>query len=511
MTLDPPKPEHNDFENTRTASEGPRPLYRTPSKSQPYPMDALGPILAPVARAIAEITQASDAICANAVLAAASLAVQAHADVRMPGSGTAKPATLFILTIAESGERKTTADTLALKGVRFREAEIKQRESEEALDYRNHLDVYEKERAIILNSKTSDKRKALADLGHAPIRPARPILVCTEPTVEGLIKLMAESPPTLGLFSSEGGSFIGGHAMNDEARLRTAARLNSIWDGTPIDRVRAGDGSSVINGKRVALHLMAQPEAASRFLADRTLRDIGLTGRLLMSAPAPKAGTRLYREASSEAHALVNRFAERIAELLRHAPPLPEDGQHRTIELSAEARDIFVAGHDKIETAMLPGGELAPVKPFASKMAEHAARIAAVIALVEDPKASEISADAMRCGFALADYHAGEAVRLAGEVLVSENLRVAERLRLWLLKRGQSVVHLADIYQFGPTELRDKATALAAMKILEDHGHVIACPMETVVDGKRRKQAWKVVELAGDAFAQFDATDPVAA
>ena len=61
--------------------------------------------------------------------------------------------------------------------------------------------------------------------------------------------------------------------MNDEAKLRTGARLNSIWDGTPIDRIRAGDGSSVIAGKRVAFHLMAQPEAASRFLSDATLRD----------------------------------------------------------------------------------------------------------------------------------------------------------------------------------------------------------------------------------------------
>ena len=80
--------------------------------------------------------------------------------------------------------------------------------------------------------------------------------------------------------------------MSDEAKLRTGARLNNIWDGTPIDRVRAGDGSSVIAGKRVSLHLMAQPEAAGRFLSDPTLRDLGLHGRILMSAPPPKAGSR---------------------------------------------------------------------------------------------------------------------------------------------------------------------------------------------------------------------------
>ena len=121
----------------------------------------------------------------------------------------------------------------------------------------------------------------------------------SEPTIEGLIKLLPESRRTLGLFSSEGGSFIGGHAMSDDAKLRSAARLSALWDGEPIDRIRSTGEAMVMVGRRVALHLMAQPEASLGFLADRTLRDQGLLSRILVAAPSPTAGGRCSAKSGS--------------------------------------------------------------------------------------------------------------------------------------------------------------------------------------------------------------------
>ncbi|MBF0819946.1 DUF3987 domain-containing protein, partial [Streptococcus acidominimus] len=60
------------------------PLFPPLPPAAPYPLDALGPILGEAASAIARKVQAPAAIAAQSVLAAASLAVQAHADVRMP-------------------------------------------------------------------------------------------------------------------------------------------------------------------------------------------------------------------------------------------------------------------------------------------------------------------------------------------------------------------------------------------------------------------------------------------
>jgi hypothetical protein len=60
--------------------EPPRPLMREVPPADPFPVDALGEALAPAARAIHDRVQAPLAICGQSVLAAATLAVQAHAE-----------------------------------------------------------------------------------------------------------------------------------------------------------------------------------------------------------------------------------------------------------------------------------------------------------------------------------------------------------------------------------------------------------------------------------------------
>ena len=48
--------------------------------------------------------------------------------------------------------------------------------------------------------------------------------------------------------------------MSPEHRLKTAATLSSVWDGQPIKRVRAGDGVTILVGRRLAMHMMVQPD-----------------------------------------------------------------------------------------------------------------------------------------------------------------------------------------------------------------------------------------------------------
>ena len=91
----------------------------------PYPINALGGVLADAARAIAAKVQCADAMAAQSVLAVASLAAQALADVRLP-YGQTRPLSLFCLTIASSGDRKTSADSEAMAPVRMREKQLRE-------------------------------------------------------------------------------------------------------------------------------------------------------------------------------------------------------------------------------------------------------------------------------------------------------------------------------------------------------------------------------------------------
>jgi hypothetical protein len=483
-------------------SEPPRPLFRPLTPSEPYPVDAMGPLAEPT-KAIIEVIQAPAGICANAVLAAAALATQAFCDVRLPGIGRPHPVSLFLLTIAESGERKTSADGEAIQGVRNHEHELRKIAIEEERRYRNAAEAYEAARKEAIKKGKGNAaaiRAALDALGGPPAKPALPILIVTEPTIEGLVKQLAESQPAIGLFSSEGGSFIGGYAMSDEARIRSAARLSSLWDGEPIDRVRSGDGVSVIVGKRLSLHLMAQPGIAMGFLSDATLRDQGLLSRVLISAPAGRAGSRTFRTPKFDELRSIEKFGRRIRDLLAATPTSSGDGRLRAVVIEGVARELFVTFHDAVEVELAPGGKLAPIKGFAAKLAEHAARIAAVIALFSDEKCTSVSAQAMAAGIDLANHYAAEGLRLTDDARVGEPLRQAEKLLRWLYEKGRGIIWPADVYQYGPSELRTKADALRAIGILADHGHLIPLhrtDRPVVIEGVGRREAWRVLDENG--------------
>ena len=65
-----------------------------------------------------------------------------------------------------------------------------------------------------LSLKSVSFKEKLNKLGAKPASPLVPIIVCPEPTFEGLCKLMIVSRPSLGIFSSEGGQFVGGYGMS---------------------------------------------------------------------------------------------------------------------------------------------------------------------------------------------------------------------------------------------------------------------------------------------------------
>src|SRR5262249_37779950 len=153
------------------------------------------------------------------------------------------------------------------------------------------------------------------------------MLTADEPTFEGLAKLFSRGHPSLGIFSGEGGAFIGGHGMNDEAKLRTATGLSNFWDGEPIRRVRATDGSSILVGRRLSLHLRVQPAIADLLLTDEIVGGQGLLSRMLMVRPASLAGTRFSKPERSTTPLALARYDAHMQQCLRAQPRLNE-GKH---------------------------------------------------------------------------------------------------------------------------------------------------------------------------------------
>ena len=315
------------------ATDGPIPLFPPMPEAERFPIEALGPVLSRAADAISRKVQVPEAIAAQSVLAVAALALQAHADVMLP-YGQTRPLSLFFVTVAASGDRKSTADNEALWPIRKREKTLKEEHENEHRLWSIAYAAWNAEKKKIEGNRKMDfdaRREALTDLGPEPERPLHPFLTAPEPTIEGLVKAWSSAPAALGIFTAEGGQFIGGHGMSQDNRLRTAAGYSEMWDGHPIKRIRSLDGVSILYGRRLSMHLMVQHEAAAQFLADPLLRDQGLLSRVLVAAPESIAGTRFYRDTAPEDDAAIRSYGARILSILEAPWPLAE-GRRNELE-----------------------------------------------------------------------------------------------------------------------------------------------------------------------------------
>jgi hypothetical protein len=474
-----------------------RPLYRSLPPAPDFPLYALGP-LEFAATAIQQLTQAPIAICAQSVLAAATLAAQAHRDVMLPGGGR-KPLTAIFISVAESGERKSSVDRIALAGVHEVEAEWRQQAEIERESYMNAKAAWDTAREQAKRSNKGDLaalRASFEAIGPEPKAPPHPMLLIADPTPEALTQHLKDGRPMAGVFTAEGGLLIGGAAFTDESRMRTAALFNTLWDGDPIRRSRIGTGTTFLPGRRCSAHIMLQPVVADRLFGDSMLDGIGLTARILMVAPSSTAGTRLFREAPSETKAVLEAYNSRLRYLLKRPPvthpDMPDALNPPAMLLHPRATTAWIEFHDQCEQAIKHGCYLAPIAAFAAKLAEHAGRLAAVLTIYHDPAATEVSLLAMQCGIALAAFYAQEMLRLHGGASVSPDLRMAQHLLSWWQKQPSPSLHLALIYQCGPAALREAKSARKAVEILEEHGWIERLAPGEVIDGAPRKEAWRL-------------------
>jgi Protein of unknown function (DUF3987) len=204
-----------------------------------YPVEALGPVLSRAVWAIEQRVQCATAMAANSVLGVASLAAQAKADVQLP-TGQTKPLSLFIATIAESGDRKTATDTEAMKAVKAREAELGKAYAERLSAYKRKRAAWNSGRDRILKSPATVeiKEELLQKLGDEPIAPRLPKLTLQEATQEGIVKGFQIMPPAIGLFSSEGATFLTGPGFTPEKKTASGTAFSSLW--TVVRSVVAG-------------------------------------------------------------------------------------------------------------------------------------------------------------------------------------------------------------------------------------------------------------------------------
>lgn len=474
-----------------------------------YPVDALPPVLRDAVLAIEAIAQVPIALAAQSVLASASLGAQGFINVETI-TGQEVPASLFFLSIAGSGDRKSTSDRLASRP-------IKEREEEMAGTYEARKLAYSIDE-VAFKSATAEAKKNIKDreqirtalerVGRPPVPPIQPLLTCDEPTGPGMQRLFAEAMPALGLFSDEGATFLGGWAMQEENQASTGGMLSKLWDGSPIKRIRSDreNGTQILHNRRLSVHLMIQPDLAGKLLGNKAVRSQGLLSRLLPTAPRSLKGKRFWKEPSDQHRVDLKKYQARLAKLLatdfRFTDPLTRRLDLDLVSLTPEAKARLIEFSDHCEAAMGPGGKYEQIADFASKMTENAVRLAGVLAyfsMASRVIVDGISANAVNAGIALMEFYASEAARLYGEPSMDDDTANAVALIEWIRKRELPAIGLRYLNRAGPVQTRAAGTLKRAVEVLEDHGHLkrIANGATLNLEGKPKHyaQAYTVVPV----------------
>jgi putative DNA primase/helicase len=479
--------DHQDGEAGAEGWSDPLPIVQHET-STPYPLEALPPIIGSAVQEIVQFVQCPVALAASSVLSIVSTAGQALADVQRD-EGLEGPISLYFETVGDSGERKTTVDNLSARALRQWDLEAAAANKPVMDQYEMDLAAWQAERdgqlLAIKDAKkrgedTSELKEQLQALAAMkPERPKQPRLQLEDTTAEATAEVLVQQWPTGGLLSNEGGAVLGGHSMRRETVMANLALLNTLWDGGTRRQDRKTAGSYTVRGVRLTLGIAIQEATARAFLdgPGALARGIGFLARFLFSWPESTQGTRLYREPPASWPCL-NRFHERVRELLDRPLPLADDGtlDPLLLKLSPEAKSAWIDFYNEVEQELRPGREMAETRDVASKAADNVARMAALFHLFEGDTGHHIGVEHINRASAIVTWHLYEARRFLGEIAVPVEVRHAEQLEAWLVQQcnanGSNRVDRSFILTSGPNPTRRKAPLDAALKELFEAGRV---------------------------------------
>ncbi len=463
-------------------------------KSERYPADALPDGIRAAVQEVAAFVQAPFPLVASSALGALSLAAQARADVKR-ADRLQGPSGLFLLTVADSGERKTTCDGFFTQAIREYEAEQAELAKPALKQHSAAIAAWTAEREGILSaikeagrkSKPADKLRAdLSELEHEKPEPPRvPRLIYGDATPEALTWGLAMHWPSAGIVSSEAGSIFGSHGMGRESITRNLSTLNQLWDGVPLHFARRTSESYTVRGARLTVALQVQEPTLRDFLgrSGAQARGSGFLARFLVAWPESTQGQRPFAEAPASWPALAA-FNRRIAAILAEPLAIDDDGvlTPPVVGFTAEARSDWIAFHNAVESELGEGGELQDVRDVASKTADNAARLAALFHAFGGG-AGTIGADAVVGATRIVAWHLNEARRFFGELALPSELADAARLDSWLIeqcRREQTQeVPRREAQRCGP--IRDADRLSAALRVLAELDRA-----REGTDGKRR-------------------------
>ena len=433
-----PDDEDDPTENALTVQSG----------AVPYPAYAFGS-WAPLVSLIARAIQVAPEMVGSALLAILAALIQPLINVSFRATGKGGPTSLNMLIIAASGERKSsTMDALAAP-------------------------VY----------------KAIRQAEDA-----RRTMIVQDVTVDGLAVGLINRCPSQFILAVEGASLLGGHAMNKENLSRFLGNVSSLFSGEAITRTRV-DEHHYAEDRRLSVLIFAQPIVAMEFLSSELVMQQGLGYRFSICQPPSLLGSRKHVDVELEREPVYLKYCEEIAELARQEWKIdPETGgvDTRTVRMSPNAKERWVEVADTLEEAAGPGGDMATHAGYVTRYPEQILRMAALLAMIENPQVQVIEEKFMLRAIDLGNYYLASALDIFNTAPANKDEMEAQTLLDWmrhkLIELSIAAIPVRMMYKDGPRCARSTKRTNELLKILEDRGEVVKYE-KAVVYGADRKRS----------------------
>ncbi|TMU14889.1 DUF3987 domain-containing protein [Halomonas sp. ATBC28] len=460
------------------------PLNLPPAKEGELPPYIENSMFESATREVAQHVEVMPEMARTTALAAMAVACQGVVDVAFP-NGNVVPTSLNLLTIAESGERKTALENWFFKPIRRFQAEKKAERVRAMRVYERKLKNWNDAEKALTKARTQallkgdpvlhDIERKQAEQDEAKPQPPRNYqLIYENVTPSALAFGLYENIPLACLLSSEAGSVFEGKALQD------LSLLNSIWSSTPLDVARRSSPSFTLDDSRLTLALMAQPKVIERFLEKRgeEARDNGFLSRFMVIMPTSLIGE---REGSGRPvnPDIMDDFNQRAKDLLAESFDIldSDEQSRRLVEFTPTAKDCWKEMQLSIEREMVEHGLYYHARGHGSKLMDNVTRVAAILHTFEGYHGN-INETVLKYAYNLCrgyskhylEYLAGEP-----EIVTLTNELVREIHRLVIKNNnasGQYRFNKSLFRQHGRGQTRSQKKLEAALDFLIQLGHL---------------------------------------
>jgi len=467
---------NNNFEATTTTSWAAIKPLEYKSEDNPYPIDAMPSSLKNAITQYQVYGQQPLPLVACSALANVSLACQGLANVARD-KYLISPVSLYFLTIASSGERKSAVDSAFSCATQSWLESVNQELAPKVQSALSHHNAWKIEREAILSQlkraavsgcDTFEYKKSLELIDkQEPEIPCLPTLYFEDTTQEALATHLALGWPSGSLWSDEAGIFLGSHSMQSNP-TRFVALLNRLWDGKSTTAHRKTSQSFVIKDRRLTVNLMMQPILLDKMKPQEAgiNRQSGFMARCLIAYPQSNMGSRFYNEPPENIEFL-NDYNQHIFNCLEQSKELTRRGciNLPSLTLSKKAKEKWVGYFNNIESGLAKNSEWFAIKDFAAKSAENVTRLAALFHLFEG-KQGDISIENLEQSIEIVHWHLTETRSLLSTDEERQSIINAKKLVKWLGKRSSLLAESREIQRVSP--VRNKNELNCAIGLLID-------------------------------------------